>query len=330
MNMKQSLTALGMFAAAAVIALAACSDTAAARFGNRDAFLDQFDTRNLQVAPDTLLRGGPEKDGIPALRNPAVARSSDAGFLDLDDRVVGVQIGGVSRAYPIRLLNWHEVVNDDLGGVPIAVVYCPLCDSASVIDRRMDGTVLEFGVSGLLHNSNVVLYDRTYQALWSQIGFRALSGPHAGRPLKHLPFTLTTFQDWRKTNPDSTVVTFDTGHPRNYSGNPYAAYFQRDEIMFPLTRRLDKRLPAKARVLGVQAGAHTRAYPIEKILAAQRGRVEDTLGGARLVFKAMENGGVSVLEAPEDARIVHTFWFAWAAFHPDTELYGGRSSRRAR
>jgi len=137
----------------------------------------QFDLRNLTIPMDQLLHGGPPKDGIPALTEPKTVRVARADFLLPDDRIVAVTKNDESRAYPIRLLNWHEIVNDTLGGVPIAVVYCPLCDSVTVVDRRMDGAALEFGVSGMLYQSNVLMYDRTHNALWSFIR----SGSHGLR-----------------------------------------------------------------------------------------------------------------------------------------------------
>ncbi len=286
-------------------------------------FMAQFDTSNLTIPEDDILRGGPPKDGIPALTAPHHTPVASAGFLNAQDRVVGVSIEGEARAYPIRLLNWHEIVNDELAGEPFAVVYCPLCDSASVIGRRMGGEVLEFGVSGLLHNSNVILYDRTHDALWSQIGFNALSGPHAGQELPHLPFELTTFGQWRRDHRDGTVASFQTGHPRDYSRNPYDAYFQREGLMFPAKGSGDTRLGEKEPVLGVKIGGAVRAYPIDAIARAQRGRIEDELGGHTISLEASRNPSqVKVISAPSEARVVHTFWFAWVSFHPDTTIYG--------
>jgi hypothetical protein len=303
--------------------LGGASQPAAAQSGRStdaggDGLLSPFNTSDLQVEPGQLRSGGPPKDGIPSLTNPKTVAVGEADLLDAGDRVVGVEIAGQARAYPLRLLNYHEIVNDRLGDTPIAVIYCPLCDSASVVDRRIQGETLEFGVSGLLMNSNVVFYDRTDQALWSQVGLKALSGPHAGQSLKHLPWQLTTFSAWQETHPDSRVVSLDTGYDRNYRRNPYAGYFNNDRLMFPVEPR-DDRLPRKARVIGITFDGVTRAYPLNAL--AEAGRIEDEIAGQRVVLTHKPEGA-HVTVQPDEAKVIHTFWFAFWAFHPDTQLHG--------
>lgn len=287
------------------------------------ALLGQFDTSNLNIDRKRILAGGPPKDGIPSLTDPKTEAAKTATFLRASDRVVGVTVKGSSRAYPISVLNYHEAINDTLGGTPIAVIYCPLCDSVSVVDRRLDGQTYEFGISGLLYNSNVLLYDRQDDALWSQVGLQAVSGPNAGKSLTHLPFTITRYGDWRKDHSqEGTVCTLDTGHVRNYKRNPYARYFRSDELMFP-ARLDDERLELKERVIGVKTGDVARAYPIRDILGLPGGTLRDEIDGKALVVKvegAPSWPTVRLKAAPPDARVVHTFWFAWAAFHPETEI----------
>ncbi len=296
--------------------------------------LSQFNTDDLTIPAAEIQAGGPPKDGIPALTDPHVVKAGDADFMRRDDRVVVVTLGETSRAYPIRALNWHEAVNDQLDDTPFTVIYCPPCDSVSVVDRRIEAgegevTTLEFGISGLLHNSNVLLYDRTDDALWSQVKFEAVSGPHAGSALKHLPWEITTFDKWRREHPEGTVMSFRTGHRRDYQRNPYERYFQEDGLMFPVSRR-DDRLPDRARIVGVRVGDLARAYPVDRIASAADGRVVDHLGEHRLVLEAdAESGTVRVVEAPSAARTVHTFWFAWAAYHEDTGIYGEPDGQRA-
>jgi hypothetical protein len=288
---------------------------------HQTAHLQPFNIENLTVPSGEILPGGPGKDGIPALVDPHTSPTRSADFLGPEDRVVGVNIDGEARAYPIRMLNWHEVVNDELAGVPFAVIYCPLCDSVSVVDRRVDGNTYTFGVSGLLYNSNVLLYDRTDDALWSQIAMAAVSGPNAGKELRHMGFDLATFDRWKRDNPEGTVATFRTGHRRDYGRNPYEQYFRMDHVMFPVKNQ-DDRLPGRARVVGVKIGDMARAYPLAAVRDAPGQTLRDTLGDASLVLEAGdEPGTVSVLEAPPEAQVVHTFWFAWAAFHPDTEIF---------
>ena len=283
---------------------------------------------NLVLDPDDIKSGGPPVDGIPSLTDPDTVPVADAEFLRPAGRVIGVNVGGEWRAYPLAVLNWHEAINDRLGGVPIGVFYCPLCDSVSVVDRRMDGKTLEFGISGRLCNSNVLLYDRTDYALWSQIKLTAVSGPYAGQPLKHLAdWELAPFGDFRKRHPDATVVTFQTGHQRSYKSNPYKQYFISDGLMFPVEGN-DDRLAKKAPVIGVRFADVARAYPIDllkKVVAEapdRSGIVSDTIAGKTIRLGVdEETGTIRVIDAPDQAQVVHTFWFAWAAFHPETELF---------
>ncbi len=282
-----------------------------------------FNTDNLTVSSSALRAGGPPKDGIPALVRPEMVELDFAGYLAPESRVVVVRVGEDVRAYPIPILNWHEIVNDVVGDTPVAVIYCPLCDSVSVVDRRVEGELLEFGVSGYLYESNVLLFDRTHNALWSQVGMQAISGPYAGRSLKHLPWEIMPVEALRETYPSALVMSRETGHQRDYAGNPYEAYFQSNVPMFPVSKT-DRRLPGRALVVGVRAGRVTRAYPVETILAAKDGRLYDGIHNERLLLEADESGRVSVVELPSGAQVVHTFWFTWAALHPDTEIYRPR------
>lgn len=286
-------------------------------------FMSQFDFSNLTVPQEQLLRGGPPKDGIPALTSPKTVRASRANFLQPHDRIVAVTMNDESRAYPIRMLNWHEIVNDELGGVPIAVVYCPLCDSVTVVDRRMDEEILEFGVSGMLYQSNVLMYDRQHDALWSQIMLEAISGPYAGQSLTHYPgWAITTFEQWKREHPNGTVVTFDTGHRRDYDQSPYDDYMTSDALYFPVKRH-DDRLGRKDRVIGLRYGDLVRAYPIRTVHQAPGHRLIDMIDGSKLIIESDPTSGhTAIVQSPEGAQTIHTFWFSWAATHPETEIYG--------
>jgi len=290
---------------------------------NAPAPLEEFDTSNLQVDRGRIRSGGPPKDGIPALTDPELISAEDADYLEDDSRVVSVTIDGQSRAYPLNILNWHEAINDTLGGVPIAVIYCPLCDSVSVVDRRLNGQTHEFGISGLLMNSNVLLYDRTDAALWSQVKLTAISGPNAGKSLRHLDgWAIVAFGQWKRDHPGGEVVSAETGHRRDYRRSPYGRYFTSDRLMFPASPK-DERYPNKMRVVGVKLDGVVRAYPLEQVNKATDATLTDTIAGERVVLRAEPGkGNIRVVEAPEAARIVHTFWFAWHAFHPETEVYG--------
>ncbi|MBC7336547.1 MAG: DUF3179 domain-containing protein, partial [Clostridia bacterium] len=249
-----------------------------------------------------------------ALTDPPVISAEKATYLTAGDRVAGVRIGEQARAYPLRILTYHEVVNDHLAGVPIAVTYCPLCDSLVVFDRRTDLGVLEFGVSGLLYNSNVLMYDRggRPESLWSQIAARGVSGPGAGKELKTLPVVLTTWADWRARFPHTTVLSPKTGHVRDYGVNPYARYFVRDELMFPV-RPLSRRLPLKTPVLGVWVGNQARAYPLSAFDPAGQ-TLEQQLAGKKFQLRYdAHNKTVTVSEAADGVHWMYSFWFAWYA-----------------
>ncbi len=319
-NMAKWTAAMAGVAALAMT-LTVFAQSGTKRTGRADA-LAQFNTRGLTIPRDQIRAGGPPKDGIPSLTDPKTAAASDTKFAD-GDRMVVVTLGDATGAYPIKVLNWHEAINDKLGDVPIAVIYCPLCDSVSVVDRRMGDATLEFGISGLLHNSNVLLYDRKHNALWSQVGLQAVSGPHAGEALKHLPWSITTFGKLKKNHPKASVVTTQTGHRRDYTRNPYARYFSNDRLMFPVAHH-DHRMKHKEPVVGVRIGDESRAYPVAQIVKAG-GEVTDRFGDQTITLEADDAGNVAVIEAPAEARTVHTFWFAWVAFHPKTDVYEAKA-----
>ena len=182
-----------------------------------------FDLASLIVPANEVHSGGPPKDGIPALTNPRFIAASEATYLRPDERVIGFASGEEARAYPLSILNYHEIVNDRVGDLPVAVTYCPLCDSCAVFDRRTELGEREFGVSGLLYNSNVLMYDRGGQpeSLWSQVMTRGISGPAARRPLTALPLELTTWIEWRSRHPETSVLSSETGHRRDYRRSPY-------------------------------------------------------------------------------------------------------------
>jgi hypothetical protein len=281
-----------------------------------------FDLTRHNIPVELILDGGPPKDGIPALSTPAAVVAERAMFMRPTDRIVGVRIGKAARAYPIAILNWHEAVNDTLGGTPILVTYCPLTDSAVVFDRVVEGRLEEFGVSGRLYLSNVLLYDRRTQSLWSQLGGQAVAGEQTGTELRVLPATLTTWGDWARANPRTTVLSDATGYERDYRRDPYASYHRAPGLAFPVGS-LDGRLPAKARVLGLRLRRNSRAYPITEL--ARVGRLEDMVSGTPVVVAydaTQERATVTDARTGHPLPATSVYWFAWSAFHPDTTVWG--------
>jgi len=157
-----------------------------------------FDLTPATIPIDEINSGGPPKDGIPALLKPHFVSVKEASFLKEEDRVVGFRVGQSAKAYPIRILNWHEIVNDTVGGKKIVVSYCPLCGTAMIFAADMKDKSYTFGVSGLLYNSDVLMYDHQTESLWSQIKMEAVTGKLAGTPLRLLPSQVTTWKDWKK------------------------------------------------------------------------------------------------------------------------------------
>ncbi|MEZ4985539.1 MAG: DUF3179 domain-containing (seleno)protein [Saprospiraceae bacterium] len=168
-----------------------------------------------------------------------------------DDRVIGITLNGVSKAYPVRILNYHEVVNDDFKGTEVAVTYSPLCGSAMAYHTTNGNNQFEMAVSGLLYNNNALYFDRETESLWSQVLGRAVAGPVAGAALDKVPATLTTWGEWLERHPETLVLSKETGYTRNYDLDAYAHYATNDRLMFPLNHS-DKRMGVKERVLGVR------------------------------------------------------------------------------
>lgn len=281
-----------------------------------------FDLSNVSIPAAEIRPGGPPKDGIPALTNPRFVSAGEARYLRPTDRVIGVVVGEEARAYPLRILNYHEIVNDRVSEQPLVVTYCPLCDSAAVFDRKTPLGEREFGVSGLLYNSNVLMYDRggRPEGLWSQVKSEGVSGPAVEKSLQPLPLELTTWQQWQRRHPGTKVLSVRTGHNRDYSRSPYGDYLDSIRLIFPVNPQSD-RLPTKERVLGVWTDAGARAYP-ESVFSRQRTRVEDELDGKTFVVQFdPESRSLRVEKAEEGVNWMYSLWFAWYAFYPETTVF---------
>jgi len=182
---------------------------------------------------DEILSGGPPRDGIPAIDDPKfVTIDAAAGWLQEQEPVVALAVNGVARAYPLHILTWHEIVNDQIDDTPVAVTFCPLCNSAVVFDRRRGGQTLDFGVSGLLRNSDLIMYDRQTESLWQQFTGEGIVGEMAGQMLTWLPASIISFADFRQAYPAGQVLSRDTGYPRSYGNNPYVGYDNIDQSPF--------------------------------------------------------------------------------------------------
>jgi hypothetical protein len=238
---------------------------------------------------DTDLKRGAAKDAIPAVVDPVFGEdwSGVEASLEDDERVIGVTVDGVARAYPLAVLNWHEVVNDSFGG-PLLVTYCPLCGSGVTAERRVDGEETVFGVSGYLWMSDLVMYDRKTESLWSQVLGKAVQGPRTGTSLSLRPSSMTTWGQWREEHPDTTVLlpppesnTVAGRETRNYDSNPYAGY-ENDKRTGLGGLQNDDRLHPKTTVLGVATDGTAKAYPFGAVDEAG-GVVNDAVGDLPVV-----------------------------------------------
>jgi hypothetical protein len=332
------------------------------------------------IDPDEIISGGPPPDGIPPIDEPKFLAPSDVTFLEPQEPVIAVEVGDVAKAYPIRILMWHEIVNDDFDGTPVVVTYCPLCNTGIAYLRpTIDGELLDFGTSGKLYRSNLVMYDRQTNSYWPQAIGKAVVGPLIGEELEFVPARILSWGDWSQAYPEGLVLSTDTGAQRDYGTNPYAGYDD-EERPFLFSGDIDPRLPAKEHVLGI-AGDEVIAFPYSELaLRAVGGAtvVQGSFGGERLAI-FWHTGTVSALDAAQipdsndvgaaaayvpvadgrrltfvvqDGRIVDeqtgsqwsidgravdgplvgtrlevavaidSFWFDWAAFHPETEVFG--------
>jgi hypothetical protein len=249
------------------------------------------------VPLEEIISGGPPPDGIPAIDRPAFVAPDQAAWLKAQEPVLALEVGGDARAYPLQILMWHEIVNDVVGGKPVVVTYCPLCNSGLVYKRVVDGVTLDFGTSGKLYKSDLVMYDRQSHSLWAQMEGRAIVGERAGTRLALVPANTLAFADWRAAHPQGKVLSRETGHRRDYGANPYQSYDQPGLRPFLFNGRPDTRRPPKERVVGVKIGETAKAYPWP-VLAAQR-VIHDRVGAESLVV-LYQPGALSALD---DARI---------------------------
>jgi hypothetical protein len=335
------------------------------------------------VDPDEIVSGGPPPDGIPPIDNPRFEHVPEVDWLDHQEPVIVVEVADDARAYPLQVMTWHEIVNDEVGDTPISVTFCPLCNTAYAFVRpEVDGEVTTFGTSGKLFNSNLVMYDRATESYWPQALGVAVTGPLTGTRLERIPAQIVSWGEFESAFPAGLVLSRDTGHERDYGTNPYPGYDDVDNPPYLFDGEVDGRLAAVERVLGVEAGGEVYAFPyfrLEKHAVGDWAAVNANVGNEAVVVLWMA-GTVSALDAPTIAhsrdvgaaaafsrklgrriltfeatdqglvdretgstwtlfgRATHgllagqeldsvdahdSFWFDWAAFHPDTRLWSG-------
>ena len=248
-------------------------------------------SRESTIRVELIQYGGVGVDGIPALENPKVVAAGDPGaaYLLPNEPVFGAVVNGEARAYPLRILDWHEMANDVLGGVPVTLAYCTLCGAAVLYDTTRGDTVYTFGSSGLLYESGKLMFDRQTDSLWNQLTGKPAIGPLVGQGIElvRLPIVRTTWANWLAQHPDTTVLSLDTGWTRDYQpGAAYGDYFDSSTTMFPVFQR-SQQLPTKSEVFALLLGGVPKAYPLPTL--ADERVVNDELGGVTVVLVTEPN-----------------------------------------
>ncbi|MDC1287293.1 DUF3179 domain-containing protein [Gammaproteobacteria bacterium] len=287
-----------------------------------------FDLSSSLLPVEQILHGGPPRDGIPALSDPKLIKAAQAEYLHPNDRVIGVVLHGEARAYPIAILNWHEIVNDEIDAQRFAVTYCPLCGTAVAFEASIDGKATDFGVSGLLYNSDVLLYDRETESLWSQILGKSVAGKRVGKQLTPIPISHTTWRDWRAKHPATLVMSDDTGHPRDYRRNPYAGYEASRSTFFAVNNEAPDTYHPKEIVVGLGIDGIYKAYPFIELDKQGKQSFTDSLNGKEFNFEwDSDNRSIRITDTVGNpVASIQGFWFAWFAFHPDTEVFKAADS----
>lgn len=320
-----------------------------------------------------ILSGGPPPDGIPPIDTPTFELVAEVDWLRDEEPVLAITVDGIARAYPIQIMTWHELVNDTFGDTPVTISYCPLCNSALAYDRRVGDRILDFGTSGRLYNSSLVMYDRQTESLWTHFNGQAVVGQLTGTELDLLPIQTTSWASFSQANPNALVLSRDTGFSRDYGRNPYQGYDNPEGRAGFFDGELDERRPAKARVVSIRRNDVSIAVELDALI--EKGVLAGDMGGdqitvwnvpgtstpleASTVFEGRDVGATGVFlsevggqaltfSRTEDNKIVDdetgstwnifglatdgelagaeleavehldTFWFAIAAFEPDT------------
>ncbi len=283
--------------------------------------INGFDLSDTLIPNEEIFHGGPPRDGIPAIDKPDFITVKEVNFLEENDRILGVERNGIRKAYPVRILDYHEIVNDQFGSEAIVISYCPLCATGMAFDATINDEKLSFGVSGLLYNSDVLLYDRNTGSLWSQIMSQAISGSLKGEKLDQIPLTHTTWADWSKQFPDSLILSTDTGFQRDYTRSPYSDYANSNDLYFKV-KNFDRRYHPKEFVIGISIGDQHKTYPFIE-LSKTKNKLIDKFADQelRIEYDVVNRTG-KILDADgQELPTTIAYWFAWMAFHPDAEVY---------
>jgi hypothetical protein len=275
-----------------------------------------FSAKDIDVDIDLVYQGCPRRDCIPSIDHPQFLLASDLDYLEPDDIILSVTRGGVTRGYPTRILDRHEIVNDRFGETPVAVTYCPLCGSGLAFIRSLDGEEVELGVSGLLHNNDLIMYDRRTESLWQQITGKAIAGPKRGSTLESIPVTMSLWADWINSNPKAEVLAYPDD-PALYTKTAYGDYASSDRLLFPVSNQ-DARLHVKKVIYGIEVSGQSIAVESEWLQVQTRW--EHEIDGQTIRMEIDKAGAVRGYLDGQPIAVHRMYWFAWYSFHPDTSL----------
>ena len=310
--------AIALTAAAVLLALPGRADTEAASAPEAAQEMGGFPLEDVRVPRAHVVGGGPGRDQIRSIDAPRFVPPGEAPWVAATTPVLGVGSGADAHIYPVHVMEYHQIVNDTIGRTPVAVTYDPLTGVPRAFERTVAGQPLEFGVAGLLYNSGFLMYDRESESLWSQMRGDAIAGPRAGAVLKRLPIRQETLAMWLEREPDSQVLV-PPSEAIDYRQSRYSAYWGSPDIPSRVDAR-DDRYHAKEVVLGLQAGGETRAY-LGSILTEAGGRITDELAGLPVEIEYWSEWAVFRWKVPDTVQVTEAYWFAWKAFHPDTEIW---------
>lgn len=286
-----------------------------------DALLEVFKLTQADsdVPFESIMQACPARDCIPSIDQPVFVSAGSVDYLQDDDLLLVLTHNNITRAYPTRILDRHEIVNDMFGSEPVAVTYCPLCGSGLAFDRRNGGQVLEFGVSSLLHNSDLIMYDRQTESLWQQITGTSFAGKSRGSQLKSLPLAMVEWKSWSQNNPHADVLTLVDIKSDRYMKDAYGDYATSDRLYMPVSAT-DARLHPKRVIYAMEIGEQAFAFDSEW-LKKQAIWLNDFNDQAVVV--TYQDGLVSASLDGNPITITRMYWFAWYSFHPQTALIDG-------
>ncbi len=302
--------------------------TLSAKQTNVKIMTDETGTKYI-LDPSKVRGGGPGKGGIgidrgiPALdeNNIKYVTVEEADkWIEDNELVLAFNHKGVKRVYPLQIMVWHEIANDVIAGDPIAITYCPLCGSGIAYYRVINNQPVKFGTSGKLYNSNLIMYDDLTDTYWQQIDGKAIIGELTGLELIELSIDTVVWRDYKTNNQDAQVLSQQTGMSRNYGRDPYGNYYEDSFLIFPVDNE-DNRIHAKTPVLGIEINGKYKAYQEDQIKELRT--ITDTFQNTNIKIEAKEDGTITITNTDTGEEITRErdFWFAWYAFHPDTELY---------